>query len=1050
MLSIVLFYSLFVPASVGAAEPSTPPATPSPHPLAQLEFRSLGPAVSGGRLGAVAGTDADPALYYVGAAGGGVWKTTNGGQSFQPVFDSQRSPSIGAIAIDPRQPNTVWVGTGEGNPRNDVSEGDGVYRSGDGGKTWQHVLTLQNTLITKILVNAKNSNCVLVAVLGDPFADSTDRGVYQTLDGGRSWHKRLFLSARSGASDLAGSASDPQTVYAGMWDMRRTGWSLQSGGADDGLFKSTDGGETWSRVEGRGLPTDEHGRIGLAIAPSDPKRVYALIQSKQGILWRSDDDGHTWQLVSRNTNINERPFYFSHVFVDPQNADHVWSTSVHLTVSTDGGKTFVQTGRGIHGDNHAMWNASDGKRIIEGNDGGPAFSLDGGTSWEWRKVLPISQPYHIGFDLQNPYHVCAPLQDNGVWCAPSNGLSGSLSASQWRDMGGGDGTWAMPDPVDPGLVWSSSGGGNFAGEIDILDTRTGESRTVSPYLRDQNVVDPKNLAYRFNWETPLTFDPFDPRVAYVGGNVLFSSRDRGYRWQKLSGDLTRNYALHQVVTGGITLDGTGAETSDTILYIEPSTVRRGQLWVGTDDGFIQLSRDAGKTWRNVTPATVRDAQGNAAFGRFASLSASSRNAGTLYAAYDLHMVGDRTPHIYATHDYGTHWKDVATATMAGDGEVRSVREDPKNPNVVFAGLERGLWASFDAGASWESVRLNLPASSVRDIRVHPVANDLILATHGRGIWILDDATALQQLVRARRQAEYIFPVRTAFQYQLHTYVLSGSGYGTRADGANPPYGAIISYWLGAPSKSAPAAEIADASGRVIRRFAAKDLSNQAGLDRFTWDLAEAKPADWQFTPKWNRGFDTGPDVLPGRYTALIHVNGRTLRAPIVVREDPRMHWSVAELTARRALLRELYSDFNLIDEALNVLSTVVNEAPLRAADLSAGGNGTLATTVTELGSQAFALLLTITQNPQNDQDNDFLKDILRERLQTTLGTFDSFAPPTRTQVFETHSTHVLTLQRMREFSTFVNGPLRSANMALSAAGKKPLTLLTAAPPNYSP
>ncbi|MDQ2872586.1 MAG: hypothetical protein M3R35_05615, partial [Candidatus Eremiobacteraeota bacterium] len=464
ILSLIAMFVLAAPAS-GAS-------------LDQLRWRNLGPAVSGGRLGAVAGTDADPALYYAGAADGGVWKSTNGGQSWQPVFDKQDVASIGAIAIDSHDGNRVWVGTGEGNPRNDVTQGDGVYETLDGAKTWQRMLPLRNSLITKILVDPRDSNTVLVAVLGDPFADSADRGVYRTTDGGKSWTKTLYLGADSGASDLASSAKSPNVVYAGMWQYRRTGWSLQSGGPNDGLYKSTDSGATWRRLSGHGLPSDEEGRIGLAVAPGDPRRVYALIQSKAGLLWRSDDDGATWAMVSSNTLIDERPFYFSHVFVDPTDANHVWSVSVRLTVSTDGGKTFKTTGRGIHGDHHAMWNAADGRRIIEGNDGGVALSQDNGATWEWKNVIPISQLYHVGFDNRNPYNVCAPLQDNGVWCAPSDGLDGArLSASQWHNMGGGDGTWAIPDAADPNFIWSTSGGGNFAGEMDLLDTRSGESRT---------------------------------------------------------------------------------------------------------------------------------------------------------------------------------------------------------------------------------------------------------------------------------------------------------------------------------------------------------------------------------------------------------------------------------------------------------------------------------------------------------------------------------------------------------------------------------------------
>jgi len=1026
----------------GAAEKKeTPKPSPTPGFFDQMRFRNVGPAVSGGRLGAVAGTDADSSLYYVGAAGGGVWRSTNGGQTFVPVFDSQAVGSTGAIAIDPRDPKVVWVGTGEGAPRNDVSPGDGVYRSADGGKSWAHMLTLGNALVANILIDPRDSNTVLVSVLGDPFADNAARGIYRTIDGGKSWQKTLYVDARTGASDMTASAKEPGVVYAGMWPYRRTGWSSESGGTQGGLYKSSDFGATWEKLAGHGLPPGETGRIGVAVAPSDPQRVYALIESKQGILWRSDDGGANWKLMSSNTLVNERPFYYTHVFVDPANEDHVWALSVRLTVSNDGGKTWKIGARGVHGDNHAMWISKDAKRIIEGNDGGPSFSFDDGATWQMPHNLPIAQLYHIGFDRQNPYHVCAPLQDNGVWCAPNDGLSGGgISASQWQNMGGGDGTWVVPDPRQPRIVWMTSGGGNFAGELDIIDTRTNEIRTVSPYLRDQNVVDPRTLKYRFNWETPIAFDPFDPGVVYAGGNVLFLTRDAGTHWRAISGDLTRNERSHEVVTGGITLDGTGAETSETILYIEPSRVRRGELWIGTDDGYIQLTLDAGKSWRNVTPPGLRP------FGRFASLSASTHAAGVLYAAYDLHMIGDRTPHVYQTMDYGRHWRDIAANLPAGQ-EVRSVRVDPLNAKLIYAGLENSLWASFDGGAHWRNLNFNLPPTSVRDIAIQPDRNDLLLATHGRSVWILDDLSALQNLDAARLSsaAAYVFPVRPATQWNEHNY------FGTRADGAAPPYGTIVTYYLKRPAAKAPTAEIIDASGHAVRHFKAKSLTNQAGLNRFTWDTTEDAPPVWKFTPTWNQGAAFSQDsvtVLPGTYTLVLRAGG-TVKRTIVVRQDPRTHYTGAQLRAGYAAMREVFGDFGRVNVALNTLSTVLNEAPLRTAALNKVQNGALALRVAAAAAQARLLLLSITQNPVNDQDDDFLTDILRERLQTQMGTFGgSPAPPTAVQLTENAALQALTNDRLRAVAAFEAGSLRQVDSALRAAKLPPLTTLTQQPKPY--
>ena len=1025
---LVLVIASFV--FCGAGAPS--------DPFAQLHYRNVGPQVSGGRLGAVAGSDADSSLYYAGAAGGGVWKTTNAGQTWTPVFDKVDVQSIGAIAIDPLNVSTVWVGTGEGAPRNDVIQGDGVYRTHDGGQTWERVLPLHNALVARILIDPRDPQTVLVGVLGDPFADSADRGVYRTVDGGKTWRKTLYLTPHTGVSDMDATPKAPGVVFAGMWDYRRTGWSSTSGGPNGGLYLSKDFGATWQRRSGSGLPSGETGRIGVAIAPSNPGRVYALIESKQGLLWRSDDAGASWSMVSKNTLIDERPFYYTHVFVDPTNEDHLWTLSVHVGVSTDGGKTWRIGVHGVHGDNHGMWIARDAKRIIEANDGGPSFSLDDGATWAMPHNLPIAQLYHVGFDRDRPYHVCAPLQDNGIWCAPSNGLGGSgISASQWQYMGGGDGTYVIPDAADPKIFWMTSGGGNAQGELTYIDTRSGESVIAQPYLRDQNAVDPKDLRYRFNWEAPLAFDPFDPHHLWVGGNVLFSTRDRGKRWRAASGDLTRNIKSHQVVTGGITLDGTGAETSDTILTIEPSKVRRGQVWIGTDDGLVQLTLDGGRHWRNVTPES-------SGFGRFPAISASTRDPATAYTVYDAHMVGDRAPHVYVTHDYGAHWTDISHG-LPSEVEARTIRVDPRNPHVLYAGLDNGVWISFDGGSRWRSLALNMPAVAVRDIQVQPDMNDLLVATHGRAVYILDDLAPLQQYESAAASsAGRIFPVRAADEWNIHAF------YGTRADGQDPAYGTDITYYLPHSEKNVRA-EIRDARGRVVRRFTDKEVTGDAGFNRVNWDATEDKPADWKFTPTWNQGVSSGAAVVPGTYTFEIHANGRTMRAPIAVRQDPRTHYTLSQLRQGYEANRGILSDFDRVNRTLNALSTVINEAPLRAERLRAQGNPALALRVDDAAAQAKQLLLSMTQNPLNDQDDDFLTDVLRERIQVQIGYVgNTFGPPTQAQLEQNAQLHALTVERVATVAAFRNGLLRGIDAQLQALKLEPLTALTKQPAIYNP
>jgi photosystem II stability/assembly factor-like uncharacterized protein len=1008
MRSLLLCFALALLGAEGSPAPSATPS-PTPAPLTQLNFRNVGPAIAGGRLSSVAGSNHDPALYYIGSAGGGVWKSTNAGADWQPVFDDQPVASIGSVSIDPNNDNIVWAGTGEANPRNDVSPGGGIYKTADAGKTWKLMGLKESTAIGKISIDPRNGNNVVVAALGDPFADNTQRGIYRTTDGGVTWTNVLSLGSQSGASDVVRAQKNPELLFAGMWQFRRTGWSVQSGGEGDGLFRSRDGGATWERLSGHGLPSDQLGRIGLAIAPSNPNRVYAVIQSKQGLIWRSDDGGENWQLVSSDTIADERPFYFSELAVDPTNADHLYSESVHLVESNDAGKTWHRRDRRMHGDHHGLWIAADGRRIIEANDGGPAISYNAGATWDMRWNVPIGQLYHIGFDRGNPYRICAPLQDNGGWCGPSNSLQGAIPPGAWEDVGGGDAIYVQPDPGKPRNVWVTSAGGNNAGQTLLFNERTKQTADVSPYQRDQNVVAPAALRYRFNWETPLAFDPFDASVAFIGANVLFSSHDRGHSWKAMSPDLTRDEKSHEAMSGGVTLEGTGAETSDTILYIEPSRVAKGELWVGTDDGVVQLTRDGGRHWRNVTPAGIEP------FGRFASISASLRKAGEAFAIYDRHMEGDRKPYVFKTTNYGRTWTAV-TSGIPADQYARSVRQDAHNTSVVYLGTELGLYVSLDAGAHWQAFQQNLPPVSIRDIRIQPDFNDLLLATHGRDAWILDDLTPLQQLSRAQATDAYAFPVRPAYLYEIHGETNNYNGAGD-----DPPYGAIVTFYLKAPAKSNPTAEVLDGRGHIVRHFnthledgkPVPDLSNQAGLNRTNWDLTEDKPVGWDDAPSWNQ-FNSGAVVPPGRYTIVIHDDKRTLRAAVDVVADPRERNKAMNHAARYALEHRLYALWTRVDVALNTLSKVQKEADARHLDT--------------IKADAAALQATITSNPRQDQDDDFLTDLLRERLQSLLFTFDSWRSPTLEQEREARVLEALANERLQAVNHFLTTEAAAAKL----------------------
>ena len=965
--------------------------------LGSIPWRSVGPAISGGRASSVAGSNVDPMLVLLGSAGGGLWRSDDGGLHFRPIFDREPVSAIGAVAIDPANAATIWVGTGEANPRNDVILGDGLYRSTNAGASWVRSLALPQSSISTILVDPTNPAHVIVGVLGNPFAASNDRGIYVTENNGATWRHTFFLDGRTGISDMAMNPKNPREILAGAWTMRRTGWSLQSGGPLDGLYRSVDGGATWQRVQAPGLPRGPLGRIAVAFAPSNPARIYALLQSRSGLLWRSSDGGAHWKNVSNDSTIDERPFYFSHLTVDPQNENHLWSASVHLTESNDGGLHWHITGHGTHGDHHDMWISSDGVRILEADDGGLAMSNDRGKRWLWRKTLPISQLYRVGVGNGWNYRACVPLQDNGIYCAhvampdPSG-----FSSSAWRSVGGGDGTAAYPDPSDPNLVWTTSAGGNYDTTLQSVDLATGETRDLSPYVRDQNVVPPAELRYRFNWETPLAFDPFDPHRLYTAGNVLFATTDRGMHWQVESPDLTLHDLAHERMTGGLTLDGTGAETSDTILTIVPSSLRRGEIWIGTDDGLIQLTRDGGKHWSNVTP------KGAVRFGRFASIALSPRKAGWAYAIEDAHMLGDARPYVFRTTDYGAHWTRIDRGLPLES--ARCITVDPRTSGLLYLGMERGIEASWDRGAHWRRINDAMPAVSVRAIVVQPDRNDLLVATHGRGLYVLDDAAALQGFARAARRGVAFFPPRKA-------YLLNDvSWWNTRADGASAPYGAIFSYYQSTASAKAPTIEIDDAQGRAIRHL--DDLANGAGIHRVIWDLSEDPPVPWKRAPRWNRGYSGGASVVPGIYTVKLTIHGRTLSRHLIVAADPRMHAPLAAYRAAQQATRSAFAMLSQIDVALNALDA--REAAIQAMAPSARRTALLARIV--------ALRASLTSSPHADQDDDFLRDRLRERVQTEIGSLQtSFVSPTAEQLRENALLARLTARRVGRVKAWLAG-----------------------------
>lgn len=926
--------------------------------LPAFSWRNVGPAVSGGRTSGVAGTNADPNLYYFGGADGGVWKTTNGGLTWQNVWPREAVGAIGAIAIDPRDRNTVWVGTGEPNLRNDISYGDGVWVTHDGGAHWRNAGLRQTWAIAQIVVDPFNPRRLWVAAVGNPYRDSPARGIYRTSDGGRTWRRTLYLGPASGASDVAIDPRNSNVVFAGIWQFRRLPWSFSSGGPLDGIFKSTDGGVSWKRLRGNGLPGEAMGRIGIGVAGNC---VYALIQSKEGVLWRSDDRGTNWRLMTRDTLVNQRPFYMSRLAVDPSNADHVFFSSEDLIETRDGGKTYTDVESAIHQDHHGLWISRDGRRIIEANDGGAPISIDGGKTWDWRFNVVLAQIYRVGYDQQNPYHLCGGIQDNDSYCGPSDSLSQfGIENSDWRAVGNdGDGSWAWPQPDDPESIWNV-GVNELNGQLGIFDLHSRQNYDISPDVMDTNGRALAGLAYRSNWEAPIAFSN---NVAFYGANVLFATKDRGRTWSIVSPDLTRNDSSKQRVAGGpINTDVSGAEFYDTIFDIAPSPLEPGQIWVGTDDGLVQLTLDRGAHWRDVTPPGIEP------WGRIDTVEASSADARRAYVAIDRHVMGDPRPYVLVTDNSGASWRTIVNG-LPSDQYVHVVREDPANPDVLYAGLEQGVWFSLDRGARWQSLRLNMPSVAVHDMRIQPQRHDLMLATHGRGFWILDDIAALSGLSKAvAATAPALFPLRSAYTW----YRWWSDYYGTHPSecclsagayaGENPPEGADITYYL--PSATHALAEIFDAQGRRVRCL---DLTGDAGVQRSVWDLTETPPVEWRHAREWNRG-GAGATVVPGHYIVRLHAGETNLEQPLEVRPDPRAAWTQAQYVERYDFVTGLNDELSAIDTTLNRMDSL----PYRDA----------------------AIYSMFTSGVVNSEDDLLKPDRLRERLTILQGVITlSQGPP---------------------------------------------------------
>ena len=948
-------------------------ATPAPAakddeddkgPWKALTYRLVGP-FRGGRVLAVSGVVGQADTYYFGGVAGGVWKTTDGGLNWKPLFDKQKdaSPSIGALAVSESDPNVIYVGTGEACIRGNIVGGNGVYKSIDAGKTWKFVGLADTHAIGRLIVNPKNPDIAFVAALGHPFGDNEERGVFRTIDGGKTWEKVLYKDAKTGAIDITFDPSNSNILFASLWQARRTPWSLDSGGPGSGLYRSADGGATWKEIKAHGLPETVLGRIGVTVSGANPNRVWAVVEAEKGGIYRSDDGGENWQLLTDDHRFRQRAWYYSHIFADPKSADTVYILNTAVYRSNDGGKTFNAL-RVPHGDNHGLWiDPTNPNRLINGNDGGATISTDGAQSWTSVYNQPTAQFYHVTTDNRFPYYIYGAQQDNSTVGIASASAEGSIDRPAWYDVGGGESGYIAPDPTNPEIVYA----GSYGGEITRYDHRTGETQAVSPWPVNPIGWAAADVKHRFQWTEPIVFSPHDPKTLYFAGEVLFKTTDAGMSWSIISPDLTRNDKQKQQSSGGpITKDNTGVEVYDTIFSVVESPAQKDLIWAGTDDGLLHLTRDGGQHWENVTPKAMPE------WGTVSMIEASAKDAGTAYVAVERHKMDDFAPYIFKTTDFGKTWTQLAHGLPA-NAYVHAVRVDPRRPGLLFAGTESGVFVSFNDGDQWQALQLNLPVSPVNDLIVKN--NDLVVATHGRSFWVLDDITPLEQYSDSVIQdTAHLFAPAPA-NHTLFRGSFFGGGPNT---GKNPPAGAVIYYWLKTSLKKAdekkegekkesekegqakeqsqntppkePAGgseskpsddeapkvtlDILDSSGKVIRHFPKKEeegdqdegfgardrdagkLPLDAGLNRFVWDLDYEGASKVPHAPLW-AGTTSGPRALPGTYQVKLTVLGKSYTAPLEITRDPRLTVSQVDLEKQFALLIRIRDKITETDDAIN-------------------------------------------------------------------------------------------------------------------------------------
>ena len=1035
-----VLYALLMMVCAAAAT-----AQVNPDLFGGMKWRQIGP-FRGGRVVAVSGVPGDAATWYFGAVAGGVWKSTNAGNTWQPIFDQQKIASIGAIAVADSDHNIIYVGTGEACPRGNITYGDGVYKSVDAGKTWQHVGLTDTRHIGAIIIDPHNPDIVFVAALGHAFGPSEERGIFRTDDGGKTWKRVLFRDRDTGGIDVVFDPRNSHTLFASLWQMRRQPWAFSSGGPGSGLYRSTDGGITWKQIEGHGLPSGPLGRIGVAVSGADSSRVYATIEAKEGGIFRSDDAGEHWSRINPDHRFQQRAWYYSHIFADPVAVDTVYVLNTGAFRSTNGGKDFELL-PAPHGDHHALWiDPRDPRRLINGNDGGASISVDGGKSWTQQENQPTAQFYHVAVDNHWPYRVYGAQQDNTTIAIASRDDEGVIGRQDWYEVGGGESGYIAPDPRDADIVYANSD----SGQMTRYDHRTRNFRDVSMFPLDVSGNGAADLEYRIQWTEPVFVSPHDSNVLYTAAQFVLKSTDQGRSWKRISADLTRNDKSKQRPSGGpITLDITSVEYYDTVFTLAESPLQKGLLWAGTDDGLIQVTRDDGRTWQNVTPKDMPE------WSLVSIIEPSPHDAGTAFAAIDRHRLDDLEPLIYKTHDGGRTWKRIVAGIPEG-AYVRSVREDPKRKGLLYAGTELGVYVSFDDGDHWQPLQLNLPVTPVHDLVVKD--DDLVVATHGRSFWILDDVTPLRQIEGSAALPD-VRLYRPQRAYRLHFPMDVNR---RRPVGDNPPPGAVIDYFL--KVKPQPdeqiTLEILDGRGEVLRKYSNRKkekfeqpaewpdreapvdvLPDAAGMNRFAWDLRVEDPVQIPGAFYSDEG-PRGPVVNPGSYVVRLTTRNGTQSAPLEVVLDPRLKDTVTadDIAAHWELVKKTADDIEALHRAVNEMragKTALEKVQRQDAHPRAF---TAALTGFERRMRPIEEQL-LQVNMKASEDNLRYPNRLNEQYDTFLATVNGDdVRPTESQLQVFADLHRRLSEQLAKWTALRDTDLRALNTQLQRAGVPAVTL----------